>query len=66
MKILKFFLFLIVYSVIAWYLSEGLLWLEFLMKPYTEIGKLVASIGQHLIISILFIVLAFKHSKILE
>jgi hypothetical protein len=38
----QFYFIFIINCIILWYICEGLLWLEFLLVPYTDFKRIIA------------------------
>ena len=60
MNIIKFIAFMAIGQILGWYLVEGLLWVEFKVKPYTETGMIVLTVVQHAVFCLLISIISWR------
>lgn len=51
-------LLIIILNIIGYYIAELLLWLEFLLHPYTPVGMAIKTFGVHVLFAILSTIIA--------
>lgn len=59
----KFVFFMLVGQLLGWFAIEGLLWIEFNMKPYTESGKIMFIWVQHILMISMVTIIAWGLSS---
>jgi hypothetical protein len=55
----KFTFLFLVGNLLGWFAIEGLIFIELLMKPYTEVGEVILRWGQHILIFVGVTILAW-------